>query len=575
MAINTEGTTPAVSRTLSDGTLIELLYDSADQTTAFAVRSPEGEISVQEAFDLPSGERLAPYSPHNNLIATGCVLLPSTVGEEVSKTELLEEIRIYLRRYVDLSNGFEDIAAHYALLSWVYDAFSEVPYLRFRGDYGTGKTRALQVLGSICYKPFFASGASTVSPIFHVLDAFQGTLVLDEADFRFTDATAALTKILNNGNAAGLPVLRTMTNRHKEFDPRAFRVFGPKLVGMRERFEDPALESRFLTEETGLRPLREGIPIQLPGSLAEDALVLRNKLLMWRFRERGRVAVNPGRLAAGLEPRLNQTALSLLSIVDDEAVVERIHAELRLEQARIRQERGGSLEAAMVEVVQDLLGRRSSQPTVAMIAAGFNDRAADRLSRPVSSKWVGSFLRTKLKLTTVKSNGVFVVPATEQSKIRALAARYGVDPTDVSPAPTTARHVALSTERPLVQSPKSGDDRNDPRGRYQPDLSTHEEHQLPAVTPARNGLFPRARQRTSSACKPVAPSQIMSTRADCPHLRQRSRSSSYSGNPFEVSFRQRSLRSRTASCAAPWRSKKRTGTAPTPRPRRFGNSSAK
>ena len=41
------------------------------------------------------------------------------------------------------------------------------------------------------------SGASTVSPIFHVLEAFNPTLVLDEADFKFSDATADLAKILN------------------------------------------------------------------------------------------------------------------------------------------------------------------------------------------------------------------------------------------------------------------------------------------------------------------------------------------------------------------------------------------
>lgn len=54
------------------------------------------------------------------------------------------------------------IAAHYVLLTWVYDAFSDLAYLRFRGDFGTGKTRALLTIGSLCYKPFFASGASTV-----------------------------------------------------------------------------------------------------------------------------------------------------------------------------------------------------------------------------------------------------------------------------------------------------------------------------------------------------------------------------------------------------------------------------
>ena len=84
------------------------------------------------------------------------------------------------------SNGsrptFQEILAHYVLFSWIYDSFHEVPYLRFQGDFGTGKTRALLVAGSLCYKPFFASGASTVSPLFHILDAFRGTLILDEAD---------------------------------------------------------------------------------------------------------------------------------------------------------------------------------------------------------------------------------------------------------------------------------------------------------------------------------------------------------------------------------------------------------
>ena len=70
--------------------------------------------------------------------------------------------------------------------------------------------------------------ASTVSPIFHILDMFRGTLVLDEADFRFSDEKAELSKILNNGNVQGFPVLRTMVNQKGEFNPRAFNVFGPK-----------------------------------------------------------------------------------------------------------------------------------------------------------------------------------------------------------------------------------------------------------------------------------------------------------------------------------------------------------
>src|SRR4029077_12103543 len=162
---------------------------------------------------------------------------------------LLADIESYIMRYVRLSPEAVGLSAAYVLLSWLYDAFNELPYLRFRGDYGTGKTRALLVIGSLCHKAFFASGASTVSPIFHTLDSFKGTLVFDEADFRFTDEKAELVKILNNGNVKGFPVLRTQVTPKNEFDPRAFAIFGPKIVGMRRAYEDRALESRFLTIE--------------------------------------------------------------------------------------------------------------------------------------------------------------------------------------------------------------------------------------------------------------------------------------------------------------------------------------
>ena len=223
-------TIPTISRILDDGALVELLYDPAARVTSLAVGTRDGQVAVKNAVELPSGEHLVPYSADNNLIANECVLLPSAVGEFGRKAELLESVRAFLHCYVDLSLAFEEIAAHYILLSWVYDAFNDLPYLRFRGDFGTGKTRALLTIGSLCYKPFFASGASTVSPIFHIQDAFQGTLVLDEADFRFTDQTAELTKVLNNGTTRGMPVLRTMTNRHRELNPTAFRVFKARLL---------------------------------------------------------------------------------------------------------------------------------------------------------------------------------------------------------------------------------------------------------------------------------------------------------------------------------------------------------
>lgn len=406
--------------------MVELLYNHEERRTALAVSRPDESAGVEPHVDLSTGERLVPYGATNNLIVTGCVLFPSAVGDVGDLGDLVEDLRAFIRRYVDLPVLAEEIAAYYVLLTWVYDAFNELPYLRFRGDYGTGKTRALLTVGSLCYKPFFASGASTVSPIFHVLDAFGATLVLDEADFRFSDATAELTKILNNGNVNGLPVLRTMTNRHRELNPQAFRVFGPKIIGMRERFTDQALESRFITIETNGRTLRDDIPIHLPQTLRSEALQLRNKLLAWRFRERMSASPDPSRLVEGLEPRQNQVALPLLSIIQDTGLRERVAQSLRSEGQRIREERSRTDAGAALAALRSAMEDAPHRPVaVSEVARRMNDARSGDDS--VSNKKAGWLLRERLRLTTFKSHGVYVVPPGEAEKVRALAGRFGLD----------------------------------------------------------------------------------------------------------------------------------------------------
>ena len=71
----------------------------------------------------------------------------------------------------------------YVLLTWVYNRFSSIPYLRVIGDYGSGKTRLLQVL-NICYKSIIASGNASEAPIFRLIDRYGGTLIIDEAEFK-------------------------------------------------------------------------------------------------------------------------------------------------------------------------------------------------------------------------------------------------------------------------------------------------------------------------------------------------------------------------------------------------------
>ena len=304
-----------VSAILPTGDLVELVYDPKERRTALAVGSPDG-VSVEDFIDF-GGTRLVPWKATNNLIRHETLLLPEKPEDFGSVTDLLGEIDAHVGKYVDLTPECRRVVAAYVLLTWVYDAFNEVPYLRFRGDLGSGKTRALIVAGGLCNRAFFASGASTVSPIFHTLDTFRGTLILDEADFRFSDEKAELSKILNNGNVRGFPVLRTMFTPTKEFDPRAFIVYGPKVIAMRGRFDDPALESRFLTIDMEAGRIAAHVPINLPDAYKEEARSATEQTPVVSLPLPPRGEDRPSLFDDSLTLRANQVIIPLLSLVDE------------------------------------------------------------------------------------------------------------------------------------------------------------------------------------------------------------------------------------------------------------------
>ncbi len=407
---------PTVSRRLPNGELVELVYDPDAKRTQLAV-GQGGAVRLVDEFALPDGSILIPYSATNNLIKHEVLLLAQRREEYGVVESLVMDIDAHLSRYVDLDPEFRILAVYYILLTWVYDAFNELPYLRFRGQYGSGKTRALLVVGSLCNRAFFASGASTVSPIFHTLDTFRGTLLFDEADFRFSDEKAELVKILNNGNVRGFPVLRTQISQKKEFEPRAFTVFGPKLVAMRRSYEDDALESRFFTAEMGRGALRSDIPINLPDVQREEARELRNKLLGYRFAMLPEVSADPSLVDPALPPRLNQILVPLLSIVEADDIREKIRAAVLAQHDARRVKDGDLVEQAAIRVLSRLRKEGQEKVSVGRITSLLIDDIGSTIDRPLTTRYVGEILRERLDLRTYKSGGVFVVPLGRPSEL--------------------------------------------------------------------------------------------------------------------------------------------------------------
>lgn len=265
-----------------------------------------------------------------------------------------------------------------------------------------------------------------MSPLFRTLETFRGTLVIDESDLRFSDEKAEFVKILNNGNVQGFPVLRSDTNGKGEFNPRAYHVFGPKLVATRGDFEDRALESRFLTEEMGMRRLRHGIPINLDQSYKAEARTLRNKLLMFRFHNLHKHSSLADLVDPMLEPRMNQIFTPLLSIVDDPKAREQLRAVARQSQRDLISERGLSIEAQVLEIIQELVALPGARLSIKEIAERFADLHADDYKHTITAKWIGSIVRKRLHLSTAKSHGSYSIPESDRPKLDRLFERYGL-----------------------------------------------------------------------------------------------------------------------------------------------------
>lgn len=437
--------------------LVELTYDPEAIATRFVVRYPDGHLADCDELVI-EGKRFIPPYP-NALIMKSAVLLPSQLRPLRSTAELVAIIRSHIHRYLDVDEFYEKLASYYVLFSWLYDCFQLVPYLRALGDYGTGKTRLLQVVGSICYRPMFTGGASTTSPIFRMLDKYKGTLVLDEADFGRSDEAQDIMKILNTGYMQGIPVLRSVDRGQAGFDIEAYEVFGPKILGTRKRFQDKATESRCLTKEMGGGMPRFDIPIVLPREFWNQAREIRNLLLAYRMRFwQPEMDVDYNAIDRSIEPRLNQVTMALKTIVTEEHLRKEIDDFIREYNRQLIVERSMTLASKVLEAIvairwdhpagydednrpfYDLSLKAVAKRTNAIIEGENKEEGEEPAEasgaekdqrRSVGPKRCGEIARNQLQLKTermtkghVKGNYVVVW---DEERVRGLCARYGIE----------------------------------------------------------------------------------------------------------------------------------------------------
>lgn len=314
----------AVSHVFQDNTLVDMVYVKDSPQAKFAVAT-NSEVSIHPELLLDKDSNLTTDTTHAtyklipartvcNLVDKNFIFVASTAEEYGTTLDLYQVIRTHIQKYVVLEDErFYDVATGYILMTWVFDKFNTIPYLRVVGDLGTGKSRFLEVVGKLCNRSMMASGSISTAAIYRTIDVVQGTLVFDEADFKSSDMSDDIVKLLNGGHKKDTPVIR-MEMINDVLKPMPFRVFGPKILGSRRGYTDTALESRCITLR--MFPLKKvNVSVHLPASFESDAQVLRNKLLMFRFKNFHQVQEDESSLERIEFPRLKQTALALTSVV--------------------------------------------------------------------------------------------------------------------------------------------------------------------------------------------------------------------------------------------------------------------
>ncbi|MEI6480434.1 MAG: hypothetical protein WCO12_02855 [bacterium] len=410
--------------------LYEMVYNRITGKTYFFKTDRHGGLeSFIDEVEI-EGRKYRPLPPTYNLVEKGVILFPSQATPYENEEEILKEIQTFIHKFLDISEVFEQIATYYVLFTWMFDRFNEVPYLRAIGDFGSGKSRFIQAIGILCYKPVFTGGATTPSPIFRIVNEVHGTLIIDEADFKFSDMSSEIVKILNTGYQKGMPVLRS--EGKGTFEVKAYDVFCPKIVATRETFTDKALESRFLVEEMGAGKLRADIPRTLNESFYIEAEHIRNKLLMWRLKNYFEPIERREELIEGIHPRLNQIVMPLLSIIKDEAIREHLKIFIVKYNTDLVADRGLSWESDIVFAILKLEHETgASEITVKQITEEVN-REIDIADDTLQARKVGWYLRARLQLKPYKTRRGFVLSfKTNRKRLDMWKERFGITDSDI------------------------------------------------------------------------------------------------------------------------------------------------
>ena len=235
---------------------------------------------------------------------------PGPWPDAVDGAELLDGIATAIRSHVVLAEYARDIAALWVVHAYLTDCFLVSPRLCARSaTKGCGKTTLLDVLSRLLPRPLPTANV-TPAALFRVVEGYQPTLLVDEAD-TFLHDNNELRGVLNSGHRKGGTVLRTVGDDH---EPRAFKTFCPTVIALIGTLPD-TLHDRAVTIDLKRKLATETVAPFRPDR-ADHLDLLARKAVRWAQDNAEAIATVDPKMPHGIINREADNWRPLLAIAD-------------------------------------------------------------------------------------------------------------------------------------------------------------------------------------------------------------------------------------------------------------------
>ena len=195
----------------------------------------------------------------------------------VCGVELANKIESLFDRFVFLPQGGSTAISLWIMGTYVFNSFRIFPNIAITSpERRCGKSSTLDIIEALSYKSLLTSNI-TPAAIFRLIEKYQPTLLIDEADTFVSGRNDDMIGIINSGHAKNRAVIiRTVG---ENYESKKFSTWSPKVFASIKSLQ-PTVMDRSIEVKLRRKTIHE-IVDRLPVNFKDDCLEVRSKLLKW------------------------------------------------------------------------------------------------------------------------------------------------------------------------------------------------------------------------------------------------------------------------------------------------------